>query len=314
MEVTCYTVSDSRYFLGTVLLLNSLRLTNGDVRLVVLDRGLTSEQRSRLEEHADVVDIRVEDDQMSDWVRSNLGYYLKPYPAFLDPKGIVIALDSDVIVTDSLKEPVSYAAAGKICVWEDLGSDRWFAEWQRIFSLDAMPRKQPYVGSGFVAASATHWPDLFQRWWDIGSRVQGPHEAASFPDQDALNALLATDIPEGAVATLSTDRVGWAPPDSVVVEDPARLRCSKRGTRTLLLHYNPGLGQPKPWERRAWMYVRRSPFVQLMPRLLFGDDVALGVSPREAPVWLRPGLFGRALFVALSLLNRLGRFVIRLRR
>lgn len=138
LEVTCYTVSDSRYFLGTVLLLNSLRLTNGDVRLVVLDRGLTSEQRSRLEEHADVVDIRVEDDQMSDWVRSNLGYYLKPYPAFLDPKGIVIALDSDVIVTDSLKEPVSYAAAGKTCVWEDLGSDRWFAEWQHIFSLDAM--------------------------------------------------------------------------------------------------------------------------------------------------------------------------------
>jgi hypothetical protein len=47
-EVTHYTVSDHRYFLGTVALLNSLSLTGTVGELVVLDAGLRPKQRNDL--------------------------------------------------------------------------------------------------------------------------------------------------------------------------------------------------------------------------------------------------------------------------
>ena len=68
-----FTISDARFFVGTVLLLNSLRLTGHDHELVVLDRGLTDSQRARLAEH------RVVFEQHAD--RSTHPWLLKPVAA-----------------------------------------------------------------------------------------------------------------------------------------------------------------------------------------------------------------------------------------
>jgi len=56
-DVTYYTVSDDEFFLGTVMLVNSLRLTGNHGKVVVLDAGLTAEQSATLERHAEIVTL-----------------------------------------------------------------------------------------------------------------------------------------------------------------------------------------------------------------------------------------------------------------
>jgi hypothetical protein len=56
--MTYYTVSDHRFFLGTVALLNSLRLTNNGGDFVVLDVDLTPSERELLSDHATVFALR----------------------------------------------------------------------------------------------------------------------------------------------------------------------------------------------------------------------------------------------------------------
>src|ERR1044071_8418538 len=80
-EVTYYTMTESEFFLGTVMLLNSLRVTGNEGKLVVLDVGLEPKQRALLERHADVVDVpkKIAGNPVS----------MKPYPYLLGATGPV---------------------------------------------------------------------------------------------------------------------------------------------------------------------------------------------------------------------------------
>src|SRR3954452_7149248 len=50
-----YLVSDARYFIGAVALINSLRLVGHDEPVFILDCGLTAGQRALIEREATVV-------------------------------------------------------------------------------------------------------------------------------------------------------------------------------------------------------------------------------------------------------------------
>lgn len=171
----------------------------------MLDLGLSSAQRTRLEAAATVVDPLPEHG-------STPGIF-KPFPALLEPSGPLVFLDSDMIVTRSLDRLVERAAAGKILMFSDIEPqrERWFAEWEQLFGLDGPPRRQPYLNAGFVAMSADHWPGLLERWWracrliplertqSAGARSSDPF---CFADQDALNALLMSEVPREKVVGL----------------------------------------------------------------------------------------------------------------
>jgi hypothetical protein len=319
-EATFYTVSNSRFFLGTVALLNSLRLTGNQGPLVVLDAGLSSLQRDRLGRHCTIAELPVE-------VGANL-VLSKPFPYYLGATGTVVVIDSDVIVTQSLEPILIEAERGKSCAVPDPDDLRWFDEWQEIFELESRPRRQTYVNAGFVAFSTWHWPRLLERWWQACQRI--PHErvtcgrvASSRPgavvgvraprhrrgstdpiadgDQDALNALLMTEFPGDALA-LAPSEVEVFRSDFIHarIVDQRTLACTYRGRRTLLLHYN---GSPKPWESAAWAQVRRNPYVSLLPRLLLGKGVTLTVDRRDLPVWLTAGVRGRIAIAILDLLH-----------
>jgi hypothetical protein len=90
--------------------------------LVVLDVGLSREQRSRLAEHARVVEIPVQ-------LKSHPMVF-KAFPYLFRPEGVIVIIDSDMIVTRALSDIVVKAAEGKICVFPDhfTQSDRHFAE------------------------------------------------------------------------------------------------------------------------------------------------------------------------------------------
>ncbi len=119
LEATFFTITDEQYFLGTVALLNSLRIAGNHGPLVVLDMGLSRAQRLRLSAHARVVSI-----QMGHTRRP---WMLKTFPRFFDPNGVAIIIDSDMIVTRSLKYVVDHAAAGRIVrtqITLRIGTDR----------------------------------------------------------------------------------------------------------------------------------------------------------------------------------------------
>jgi hypothetical protein len=288
---TYYTIATAPFFPGLVALLNSLRLSGNDGELVVLDRGLEPGQRARVERHARVVDLPSDE--------GGHPQFLKAYAHLLEPRGVVVVIDSDMAVVRPLAEVVERAARGEVCVFADPLPERWFDDWAPLLGLTEPLRRHVYVNTGFVAFSVDHHPHLLARWWDLCGRIpddermtdqQAPFWAA---DQDVFNALVAAELPPDALAILP--ETGEAFPEQLLrvrVLDERTLESELDGEPVSILHHSLG---PKAWQRHGWLRLREDAYVRLLPRLLFGGDVALRLDPREVPFRLRPGPGPRAL-------------------
>jgi len=307
VQRTYFTVADNVFFPGLVALLNSLHLTGNAGKLVVLDLGLLPHQRRLLEGHVEFCPRpqRIIDNPLLS----------KPFPFLQDPEGIIVIIDSDVIVTGSLDEMMENAVAGRICMCSDQTQDqRWFSEWEQAFGLLAPLRQEASQNSGFIALSTQHWSWLLRRWWEACGQIPAAStrgRGASYyqpfwdGDQDALNALLMSEVPAGSVMTWP-QQVAYLLMDVEVV-DPRTLACRYRGEPARLLHQT---GSPKPWRPEAWMRVERNAYVRLLSRLLFAPDVQVRLRPKDLPLWLRPGLTGALSLRCLSLLNRSARLIV----
>jgi len=297
--VTYYTVSDAGFFPGTVAMLNSLRLTGNDGELVIVDGGLSEDQRARLAPHA-----RVERPPAD---AAGRGHMLKPSIAGLHRDGVAVHLDSDIVVAGSLADVLERAAAGTVCVCPDHpdGLDRSFPEWAGIFALEAPLRPRTYVNAGFFAVGGELAARLLARWAEATGRLDGRPAArtAADPtwdtDQDALNALLMSEVADDQVVDLP-DMV--IPPElyRVKLVDRESAACTLDGRRLRLVHYT---GLPKPWSRRGWTRSRGDAYTRLLPRLLFGADVPLRLDPDEVPPWLRASRLGAATLSTLGVAN-----------
>lgn len=302
-NATYYTITDEAFFIGTVALLNSLRLTGHEGEFVTLDCGLTPSQQKRLAPHSRVVPAQRESGY---W-----GYPLKPFAWRPEADGVVVMIDSDILVTGSLDPLLRDAARGRIGLFVDLMAilvdppNRSFAEWQRTLRLVGPLRQQPYLNAGLIAFSVAAWPRLLDRWREtcrlaadasLHSRHRNLHWSENpftYPEQDALNAILMSEVAPEALAVYD---YALAPitqaRESVQLRDADRLRCVHDSRDTLLLH---NTGRPKQWEPRAWAAGSYTAFADLLPRVLFSDDVALRLDPGELPAWVRPGVSGRAI-------------------
>lgn len=313
-RTTYFTFCDANFFPGLVALVNSLAVTGNRGRIVVLDGGLTAEQRATLDAHVEFFEMPPQ--YAADPVLS------KPFARLVEPEGVAVIIDSDMIVTRNLDDLIAAARdEGKICLFSDFQADRkrWFAEWQQAFELSRPPRRQPYLNAGFVLFDTRHHPDFLPRWWHGCERIPLEKTRAQAPDeydqpfwdgdQDVMNAVLMSEVPADAVRELpqeaapTSDRLMW-----VRVKDVRTLACEVRGIPTVLLHMTGG---PKPWQDVAWLRVRRNGYVQLLPRLLLSGDVPIRLDPQALPVWLRPGPRGQAALRALSGLNGGARQVVR---
>jgi hypothetical protein len=311
--VSFYTTTDDRFFVGTVGMINSLRQVGHKQRVVVLDRGLSERQRDVLGSECELVvlpEARVTNPQL-----------LKPFANLMRPKGTVVVLDSDLVVTRSLDPVLEAAREGQVCACADLEFERWFAQWEQLFELPRPPRKQIYVNSEFVVFSVEHWPDLLPRWWDSCQRLRSyptvfhgaPDSPTAQADQDALNALLMSEWPREALAIQprevqpSMEDLRW----HVRLLDLDALSCSLHGRPVTLVH--PTV-KTKPFERQWWLDQGRSPYPALLRRLLVGCDIPLQVTRDHLPAWLRPGRFGAVVMRILYLVNSFGRLRAGLRR
>jgi hypothetical protein len=294
VAVTYYTVSNHAYFLGTVALLNSLRVTANDGPFVVLDAGLMPEERAALEAHANVVSVP-----------EDRGHpvLLKPYPYVVGASGMIVVIDSDIIVTSSLAPITSLAQEGKICVcpaWAEAARTRWFPEWEHTLQLRAPLRREDWVHDGFVVFDTAHWPDLLERWWEVCGLVPSSdifRSAAPFNagDADALNALLMSEIPREGLAILPPGEEVFA--GDVRIDDIDTLACSVDGRPARFIHVPD---RPKPWERWGWLRHGAAVYLRLMRRLLFGNDATLRLDADRVSIWLRPGLGGKLALPALG--------------
>jgi hypothetical protein len=296
--VTYYTVANHRFFLGTVALLNSLHLTGNAGEVVVVDAGLTQSERDLLSAHATVLAPPRQIDVHP--------VVMKTYAYLSQRSGPVVVIDSDMIVTGSLDHVLALAREGKICAYPDVPAlqSRWFSEWETTLQLRSPLRPDIYVNSGFVALSTDHWPDLLERWWEVCELIPphamwGSRSPFNSPDQDALNALLMSEIPREAVSLLPVSEETFG--GHATVEDFDTLTCTSEGRPTKILHF---LDSPKPWEHSGWLRLAATDYVRLMRRLLFATDVPLRLDPDQVPLWLRPSRRGELTLRGLGAANR----------
>jgi hypothetical protein len=282
---TYYTIANAPFFPGLVALLNSLRLSGNAGELVVLDRGLTPEQRALVGPHVRLVELGPEE-----VVHPTV---LKPFPHALHPRGVIMLVDSDMLVVRSLDRIAERAAAGRVCLFPDPIPDRWHADWAELLELRAPVRRGRYLNTGFVALDVDRWPSLLERWWQLCARIPPGQVFGDYSlpfwasDQDVLNALLRSELPEDAVDVLP--EAGEAFPEQLLrvrVTDERTLSCELDGGPATILHYSLG---PKAWQRHGWLRLRDDAYVQLLPRVLFADDVTVRLDPRELPFIVRPG-------------------------
>jgi hypothetical protein len=282
------TMADPNFYLGLVALLNSLHLTgNADLPVVVLDAGLTPQQRESIGSFATFEPLVSDGRAITVVDKTRVGE--------LGLSGVVLLIDADCIVTAPLHDLIRRAEAGRICAPRDdlpFGYERHFPEWEQLFGLRAPVREEGvYINAGTLCLSTSHWPELLARWAEISLCLPpGPfglgrpdmHPIAR-GDQDVLNALLWSEIPPSALDVLPIGAMAYAQWGDSRVVDIDTLRVSARGQASTLAHFSLG---PKPWTAGGWRRVGLEPLLPLVGRCLLGDGLVVRPDPEAVPWWL----------------------------
>jgi hypothetical protein len=279
MRTAFYCVTDERYFLGAVGLINSLRVVGHTEPVFVLDCGLNPEQRQLLSPHVTLVEAP---GAAPPWL-------LKTIAPLRHPAEVMVLIDADVVVTRSLDELIARAAEPRVVAIEN-DMDRFVAEWGELLGLGAV-RRQPYVSTGLVLLGQPIGTDVLTQIDRLADKVDpaltvrsggDPSYPLHYPEQDILNAVLASRVDAGRTVSLSHRFAPYPPFPGVRLVDRRTLRCAYRdGTQPFALHH---FGT-KPWLEPA----RDGPYSRLLRRLLTGSDVSIPVGEGELPPRLRSG-------------------------
>jgi hypothetical protein len=289
MKTTFYTACDAPFFVGVVSLVNSLALTGNHQEVVVFDLGLTDDQRRFLSSSATLI-------IPPEHLIPSHPYLVKPLITKLHETDVAVWIDSDMMVTASLEPLVARAAEGAICVFPDPEVDRWFLEWESDLSLRSPLRRQPYVNAGFFALATPRWSGFLGRWDELCQSIPldrtvirgAPKDDPLFAsDQDALNALLMSEVAaESLEIRHPNEEVHCHAQPHARIIDGQKLAVEYRSVPVTLLHQAL---LPKPWQRQGWKILDSgNPYVRLIPRVLFAEDVRLRLAVDQVPRWLRP--------------------------
>jgi len=280
VEAAFYTVSDADYFVGTVALLNSIRLVGHDEQFFVSDCGLDGRQRRFLEPLATLVDASLHE----------VPHHAKLRAALEHEADVMILLDSDMLVVRRLDELIARAERGSIVAFADPLADRFDPRWGSLLGLEDLNRGT-YVNAGVLVVPRQLAGPLFasvlsaQEVVDLEQTRLGQGTTSNpfyFVDQDVWNAVLTSRAGGGKLDVL---------PNRLAPHPPFKgLRRSGDGNR-----YTYGNGEApfvlhhvlaKPWLRRT----RRNLYSRLLPQLLLEPGLPMRLERRDLPLRLRPGL------------------------
>jgi hypothetical protein len=295
-DAAFYCVADSKYFLGAVGMINSLRLHGHDEPVYLLDLGLTEGQRELLAPEVELVPRPAD---TPPWLA-------KTHAPLSHPAGTMILIDTDLLVVRPLNEFAGPANEGRVVAIQN-DADRFDPGWSEL-GLGA-PRRRPYVSTGIVALSGEVGRsvlgllDEHQRAVDhsrIFWRGNDPDYPFLYADQDVLNAILQTCAEDEDVVALDPRNAAVTPFGGLEVHDELAMSCAfPDGFEPLVVHYIlPG----KPWQRPTF----HGPYSALLQRALTGPDLAIEVPRERIPVRLRDGLAGRLARGRYHARDRLG--------
>jgi hypothetical protein len=272
---------------------------------VLIDAGLLPDQRAFLQRECTIVDAALGPGVYGVFAKTSIH-------RFETGERTICILDSDAIVTSCLEPIAGRAEEGFVCGFVNNDTYRFFSEWAGIFGLRAPLRRRPFLNGSFLALSTERWRRLLERWEKLCGIIQERRsrqpfllrwdevlrDPVGFSEQDVLNALLMSEIPDDAIASWDHDLApSWADRRAVSLLDERTLRCTHRGREPFYIEWT---GAVKPWMPWGWTRRRYDAFVRLFPRVTLPADVPLRLSPSELPVWLRGTVASRA---AYSLLN-----------
>lgn len=314
MQTALYSVSNSAHFPGVVALLNSLRLVGHEEPLIIVDAGLTAEQRARLAPHARVIAAPP----------GMPAVFLAPYGPMLEPAEVAVLLDADTIVVRALGELLAEATSGRFVTVLNAppNHDRFFPEWRAALSLGEL-RRMPYINAGQMIIPAAIGARIYGPWTrgqtTIGTEMTRYGRAKLddsfyFADQDVLNAVIAAELDPPEIVILDHRLAPHPPFPGLELVDETRLVCRYRdGERPFILHHI----MAKPWLSSTPINI----YSRLLSRLLLAPDVRLPLAPDEIPLRVRKGALARAdrgrahvqAVVRMQARRQLGRFGIRTR-
>jgi hypothetical protein len=274
-----YCVCDDRYFVGAVAMINSLRLVGHREPIYVLDLGLSGEERELLSPEVKLVAATT----------SAPPWLLKTAAPLAHPAEVMVLIDADIIVTRPLAELIERARDGRVVAFEN-DVDRFVPEWGELLELGPI-RRAPYVCSGLVLAggeAGAHVLDLMddrQRRVEVGLGYFGsnlPGYPFTYPEQDVLNAILASQGEPDRVVALDHRLAPMPPFDGLEVIEEGSLRCAyEDGTEPYAVHHFGA----KPWLEPTHHGV----YSRLLRRLLIRPDIAIRVPRDRLPLRLRSG-------------------------
>jgi hypothetical protein len=292
-----YCVSDARYFLGAVGMLNSLRLHRHREPVYILDLGLEEAQRDLLSDAATVVPA-------PGALPAQLQKTVAP---LAHPAEVMVLIDADMIVTRPLTELIERAADGGVVAFRDR-QDRFAPAWGEILGLGEA-RRGPYVSSGLAFLGGQLGRDVIELMAERQDRVDFSRtfwrrNVRDYPflyaDQDVLNAILATRVPPDRLAALDSSLAATPPFRKLRLLDEWGVRCAyPDGTEPYVLHQFVR----KPWLEPMYHGI----YSRLLARLLLADDVPVRVPDREVPLRMRTGVRASAERMAVNVRD-LGRF------
>ena len=220
-------------------------------------------------------------------------WLLKTVAPVAHPAEVMVLIDADMLVVRSLAEPVGRAARGGVVAFAN-DADRFVPSWGDELDLGT-PRRGTYVSSGLVFLGGAEGAEVLrllddrQRRVDIERTYYGTDEpgyAFRYPEQDVLNAILATSVDPGRVTVLDNRLAPNPPYRGLRVLDAEALRCAHRdGTEPMVVHQY----MRKPWLEATYDGV----YPRLLRHLLSRRDVPIPVAPEELPARWRPGARAR---------------------
>jgi hypothetical protein len=289
-----YCVADSRYFLGAVGAINSLRLLGHDEPVHLLDCGLTREERELLAPEATLVEAPVD----------TAPTMLKTILPLAHPADVAVFLDTDVILTRSAAELIAEANRDRVVGFRN-DMDRHEPGWGEALGLGALERR-PYLSFALVCIGGDALAAVLEPLAELQAKVDvertmwgsdDPGYPLRYADQDVLNAVVAARVPAERVRALPTALLPVPPFRGLRVTDAESLRCAyPDGAEPYGVHHF----LTKPWLERTHEGV----YSELLRRLLVGDGIAIRVPPAKIPRRFRRGSIARAERAAINVRER----------
>ena len=282
MKAAFYCVSDERYFLGAVGLINSLRLVGHTEPIYLLDCGLTEAQRELLAGEVELVDAPAP---------ATPPWLLKTHAPRVRSSEVTVLVDTDMIVTKPLTPLIERAAAGHTVAFKDR-QQRYCDGWGELLGLGASS-PGPYVSSGLVFFGPESGREILELLDERQRRVDFEltfwrQNVRDYPfryaDQDVLNAILSTRA-DSQLEALDEQLAATPPFRGLRITNHRTLACAYRDeTEPYVLHQYVR----KPWLEATYNGV----YSQLLRRLLVAGDTAVRPAEETLPLRMRTG--GRA--------------------